>query len=254
MLQNFKTVSQFLEEELLRRTRSNSQYSLRSFARDLNMSPGELSEIIRAKRKLSLKNVYKISTVLGLNKDEVNQLKQLSVMMEDDSDLNPVIREKALSEDMFRIVSDWYCFAILNLADTKGFSWDPNSIAKRLGIKPIEAKDGLNRLEKVGLIQKTNNSYRVVEDFVFTTDGVPSEAFKTYHQSILDKARIALDLQPVFERYFSGVGLALHPSEVGKLHKEFSKFLQSVAKKYGQDKGSEVYQLHLSFFRMSGGN
>ena len=56
--------------ELARRTRSNARYSQRAFARQLGMSPGELSEILRGKRPLSLKAMLKVARSLGLTGEE----------------------------------------------------------------------------------------------------------------------------------------------------------------------------------------
>ena len=62
-----KTYIEYLKSELERRLGQNSSYSLRAFARDLQISPGNLSEIVKGKRPLSKKNAQKIAGSLGLN-------------------------------------------------------------------------------------------------------------------------------------------------------------------------------------------
>ncbi len=251
MLLNSPTAVAFLEEELLRRTRANGRYSLRSFARDLGMSPGELSEILRGKRKLSLKAAAKISEVLGFSAEEERYFYRLLRSSESANSRPTQLTTETLSVDLFHVVSDWYCFAILNLAETPGFLWDAAKIAKRLGITAQEVRDALLRLERVGLIESDGTSFRVAKDFVFTSEGVPSEAIRHYHRSLLEKAKSAVDVQPVFERYMSGLGLSLDQKDLGDLHKDFALFMQQIAKKYGNRKGSEVYHLELAFFRLS---
>lgn len=250
MLLNAQSATEFIQDELLRRTRANRNYSLRAYARDLGLSPGELSEIINGKRKVSLKNAAKISEILGLSPDEERYLYQL-VNSKTTPARSPQSQSEVLTLDLFRVVSDWYCFAILNLADTREFSWDPSSISKRLGISVIEVRDALKRLERVGLIEASKSEYKIAKDFVFTSEGVPSEAVRQYHKSMLEKAKTAIDSQPVNERYFSGVGLSIDASKLKSLHRDLGLFLQQMAKKYGDQKGSEVYQLELSFFRIT---
>jgi uncharacterized protein (TIGR02147 family) len=250
MLLNSQSAVEYLEEELLRRTRANSRYSLRSYARDLGLSPGELSEILRKKRKLSLKVAAKVSEVLGFNPEEERFFFRL-VRASGPEVAEAPIRSETLTLDLFRVVSDWYCFAILNLAETKTFRWDPVFIGKRLGISQQEARDAVQRLERVGLIERSGPDFQVVKDFVFTSEGIPSEAIRHYHKTLLDKAKTAVDVQPVYERYFSGLGLSVDSIDLKALHKDFGVFLQQMAKKYGNRKGSETYQLELAFFRLT---
>jgi transcriptional regulator with XRE-family HTH domain len=57
----------YLAQELLRRKERNPSYSLRSFARDLRLSPSCVSEILNNKRSPSPKNVRKIAEKLALD-------------------------------------------------------------------------------------------------------------------------------------------------------------------------------------------
>src|SRR6185437_9094888 len=120
MLLESRTAKEFLNEELARRLRDNSRYSLRAFARQLGLSPGELSEVLRGKRALSFRSTLRIAKSLGLNSAETRHLLQIAqtdksraVDPELLRPLDQAVRTQDLSVDMFRVVSDWYCFAIL---------------------------------------------------------------------------------------------------------------------------------------------
>jgi hypothetical protein len=54
-----------LEQELARRQSRNLRYSLRAFARDLQLSPSFLCQILAAKRGFSAKSAERISNTLA---------------------------------------------------------------------------------------------------------------------------------------------------------------------------------------------
>ncbi len=213
----------FLSAEFERRVRSNPRYSLRAFARDLAMSPGEVSEIIKGKRRLTAKAIAKISVRLGLNASETQAL--LGAANLEASGLNNAeIQTRELSADLFRVVSDWYCFAILNLFDTVAFRADPKWIGSRLGISPAEAKLALERLERVGLTRRVKGRLERDAAFVISSSGIPSEAIRSYHKQVLTKAMQALETQPVNERDITGLGIALDTRDLPDLIGELRKF------------------------------
>ncbi|MBI3557121.1 MAG: TIGR02147 family protein [Deltaproteobacteria bacterium] len=257
MLLESESHIRFLNEELARRMRVNPRYSLRSFARQLGVSPGELSELLRGKRKLSFKLAVKIAIKLDLSMDEKNHL--LSLVQGEEQLLHGQVPALALSSrqltlDMFHVVSDWFCFAILTLADCIDFKWDTTWIARRLAISETEVRIALERLERVGLIERKGKSFVAVKDYVMTPSGIPSEAIRNYHRTLLSKAIEALELQSVFERDISGISLALDPAQLPALKKEISDFQDRIVQRYSQGKKrGEVYQLEVACFRLTQG-
>ena len=166
-----KTPKEFLTEELAKRKNLNPAYSLRAFARQLKLSPGELSEIMAGKRHLSLKSALRTARALGLNQSETKQLLQMaqlgkSLDFKDRELLEPLNAQKVvqqISNDLFHIVSDWYCFAILNLAECKSFKWNSQYIAQKLTISVHEARLAVERLERAGLVETRQGKKRVVK-------------------------------------------------------------------------------------------
>src|SRR3989344_5810369 len=70
------TFRAYLQEELLRRCRTNRGYSLRSFARTLEISTSSLSRILRGERKMSLEIKIRLGAHLGISTLEVENLNQ----------------------------------------------------------------------------------------------------------------------------------------------------------------------------------
>ncbi|MCF8060218.1 MAG: TIGR02147 family protein [Bacteriovoracaceae bacterium] len=252
---NQQNYRHFLKEELNKRMGQNSRYSGRAFARDLNLSPGELSEILKGKRALTIKKALKISQRLGLNEEETKEFLELIAeeMTGAQSDSHRPHDKHVLQIDLFNIVSDWYCFAILNLAECEGFQWNYQWIATKLGINPFQVELAIERMTRVGLIQDGLNGLSASEDFVFSPDGIPSQAIKNYHHQILDKAKEALVTQSVDEREFSGLGLALDPKYLPQIKKDMARFRNEIVEKYNKGKKTKVYQLEFSLFQLTQG-
>jgi uncharacterized protein (TIGR02147 family) len=250
----------FLQDELLRRTSANRAYSLRAFAKALGLSSGELSEILRGKRKLSLKSAVKISKSLGLNSIETKHLisligNEINEKSLSDKEIKSV-NEAQLSIDQFTVISEWYHFAILNLADCKNFNWSYSYISKKLNIKPFEVKIAIEKMIHVGLIKKSYDKngevrLKVSEDFVMPQSGIPSTAIRKYHKQILNKAIEALEIQSVDERDITGIGLSLNKIDIKSFKKDISAFQDFLIEKYSKGKKERAYQLEMALFALS---
>ncbi|MCR9203749.1 MAG: TIGR02147 family protein [Halobacteriovoraceae bacterium] len=249
---------EYLNQELIKRTRKNPGFSQRAFAKFLDLSPGELSEILNGKRKLSLKKALVIAEKLSLDPQETMDFlsKVKTSAQPQKSNSKKDIRSDLLTIDAFELVSNWYCFAIINLSECVGFSWEKDYIAKKLGITHAEARDALNRLEKVGLIEKHDEDYRVVSDFVMGPDKISSTAVKRSHHDLLQKAIVALEEKTIDERNITGIGMALSESEYKAMVKDITKFRRELVKKYGytNKKKNKVYQLEFALFELTEGS
>lgn len=251
------TPAVLLEQELHRRIRKNPRYSLRAYASALGFSPGELSEILRGKRRLTAKALLKIARVLCFSPEMTERFLRETVpeKKERSTRNKSALPVRPLTVDFFHVVSDWYCFAILNLADTEGFRGDPKWIARRLGLTVTETKLALARLKRLGLLREEGGKLEAVSDYVISPDGIPSEAIRNYHRQILEKAAESLETQSVTEREIAGVGFAFDPKRLPELKKEIHSFLDRVVRNYapspGSEKPGEVYHLETSFFRMT---
>jgi uncharacterized protein (TIGR02147 family) len=240
----------FLSAEFERRVKANSRYSLRAFARDLKMSPGEISELLSGKRQLTPKAINKISSRLGLSAAETRELVEHATLVRAGLEA-PRPASHALELDLFNIVSEWYCFAILNLFDTEDFRCEPSWIGRRLGISGTEARLALERLERVGLLKRVRGKLVPDAEFVMSPSGIPSEAIRSYHRTMLAKASAALETQPVDERDITGLGLAINPADLPGLTRDIREFRDRITAKYSRGKRTEVYQLEMSLFRIT---
>jgi uncharacterized protein (TIGR02147 family) len=159
-----------------------------------------------------------------------------------------------LSDDVFRVISDWYCFTILSLAEIKGFKLEPHPIAKALGISLTEARLALERLERVGALKKVKGRLQVESTYFISSDEIPNEAVRHCHAQLLEKAKAALETQALAEREIGGITFAVDPKQLPELKIELKRFLDSWAERLEETRHqnkSQVYQLETILFRLT---
>lgn len=260
------SVNDFLRRELDRRLGTNPRYSMRAFARHLGMSPGELSEVLREKRPISARACQKVARALDLSPAEFKHLLVLATTTGQSGgrENEPAPLKSAmvnsqihrLNEDRFRLVSDWWCLAILNLLDLDEIKWTATEIAERFGISLLQAQSAMDRLERLSLVRRQPGDRAVpTNDFVEHLSEVSSEAIRRYHRSLLEKAIAALDTQERDQRDVTGIGFAIDRRELKAIAHEISEFQDQLIAKYGRKrrgrKFDSVYQFETALFRLS---
>jgi uncharacterized protein (TIGR02147 family) len=148
---------------------------------------------------------------------------------------------------------DWYHFGLIELLKITGVkSADSAWMAKRLGIQPQEAKMALERLCRLELVTNTKQGWKVNQDTVFTTDGVPSEALRKFHKQVLEKASAAITLQTIEERYLSSSMMPINTQDLPKAYaiiQEFREKFSAIMSK--EQDGNNVYALSVQFFNLT---
>jgi transcriptional regulator with XRE-family HTH domain len=253
MLTDFKAADSgyraLLWQELADRKAHNPQYSLRAFARDLGISVTALSQALSSKRHLSKKNLLKVAEKLALSPNQVRRLLESIYSTEAREENSNEHRQ--LEEDCFRIMSDWYFYAILNLARLKDNRADPRWIADRLQISSIEAKNALLILRRSGfiVIQDGKLSRRAAPLLFTPKTNIP--ALTKFQKQNLKAAEKSLDLDPVEARYLVSFVM---PADVGKIEaaKEMIlKFQKRMTKFLESGSPTEVYSLSIQLFPLS---
>lgn len=253
---------QILLRELASRTRRNPGYSLRAFARDLQIPAPKLSQALRGIKGFSAQRAQAIATRLNLSSAE----KELFIdLVDSEHARSRISREQAkerivkkykddsfatLDLDRFQIVSDWFHFAILELTDVDDFKSDAEWISERLGIPIKETSAALERLLDFGLLTKgRKGDLKQTQLDLATPSGIPSRAIREQHAQLLHKANASLDKFNVNERDFSAITLAIASDELPKaknlikeFRRNFNKEMQNASKK------DRVYCISIQFF------
>lgn len=254
-----------LKHQLEIRTAKNSNYSLRAFARDLELNASRLSEILNQKKGLSESAAVSIAEKLGLNQTEKEffvlsaqaqhargQKAKDQATLALDKKLTPAKRSKLLEVKEFEKAHNWYHMALLELMELSDCEHSVEWFAKKLKLKKIIVKNAIERLEKIGWIIHENGIYQSRFNESETTFDVPSAAIKKYHEEILNKASESLTLDSVLEREFLSMTLAFSQDQMSDAKEAIRQFQKDFADKfYPKEKEKDsVYQLSVQLFRL----
>lgn len=249
----FKTndFKSLLQEELLKRCRKNPSYSLRSFAKHLGVSHSALTEMMNGKRSITKKSVEKVGLILGLAINEIEKYQMISTTPQSGETKNQSAYQQ-LTIDQFTIMSDWYHYAILELIKIKNFPHATNDFARALGITKSEANIAIERLLRMGLLEKDENDrfFEINNGFATNISGnLTSIGSKKLQQKILEQSIDALMSLPIEVRNHTSMTMAIDPKllpeaieRIKKFRRELSEFLETAGTP------TEVYQLSLSLF------
>lgn len=257
----------FLKCELADRITKNSSYSLRAFANHLGLSAATVSLVLAGKKNLSQESTFQVASKLQLGSVEseyFNLLVQLETtknpelkeqIIERLSVMNPKKKRTDLSVDFFRVISDWYHYAILMLTEIKSFEFSPANISKRLGINRFESEAAMERLQKLELLEKDPKNpkrYRRVKgDIVYRPDE-SNQALKKYNKQILEKAIESLETQNAQEKVIGSEVIAISQSQLKEarhIMEEFFAKMLTLAK--NTDKKTDVYCVGVQIFNLS---
>lgn len=244
----------FLEQEFARRAEKNPKYSLRAFARHLGVDSAFLSKILRGKRQITYSTITRFSQKLHLSHEETQSF--LESPVHKSSRASNVWKKNnfvGVDPDKFKVISDWYHYAILELLNVDNFVPDTQWIATNLGITFAEAHAAIERLKRLELILVLpTGEWRCGSSLTTTNTEFSMEAFRKMQKQILTQALGALDSVPFSEREQSSMTLATDVSHIEeakerikKFRRELTYFLESSPKK------TAVYQVSLSLFPVS---
>ena len=241
---------EMLNSEFNKRKGRNPNFSLRSFAKWLKISPAQLSQMMTSKRPITINSAQKIGDRLGLSPIEKKAL--INSLLREKGSLPPPTDSKRLhmKEDQFRVISDWYHFAILSLTKVEGAKPDPRWIAQRLGIQVDQANQALLRLERMGILQ-IKPTFKQICEPIEVVSSIPSEAIQKYHKQNLNLAIEKIESVPVKFREYQSISISLNPKHIKIFKEHIDEFLDQVDELSDQKEGSEIYNLNVQLFPLT---
>lgn len=249
---NFSSFSEFLYSRYNERRVKNSNYSLRAFSRDLGISSGRLTNLLKERDLPSSETVEKFSEILGMDSNEKKKL--ISIVSSQRYMKRKGGFEKQLNEEEFRAISDWKTWCIYTLFQADEFDASLSWITSKINLSADEIKLSLEKLEKLELIRASDDFYELNCRSVTTTNDIPSDAIRNFHKEFIPLGIHALDNIAVRERDVSSLTLCIDKELVGEYKKLISEFRAKVS---GLTKDSvkteELYQLNIQFFPLNFG-
>lgn len=235
----------FLQNEFVSRCRLNPQFSLRAFAKFLNVDQSLLSKVLRGHRPPSKALIEKICYRIGLSPSEILAFTSGGEDSKSGYDV--------LSEDSFAILSDWYHFALLELLKTKGCKSDSAWLAERLGISAIEVNTALERLERMGFLEKRRNRWsHLIPNNTWTNTEATSAARRNLQRNLLEMSLKAIDQVEFSKRENGSLTIACDEKLLPEIKERLTAFRRDLDKFIeSQGNFTQVYQLVISFFPLS---
>lgn len=253
----------YLTNEYEHRQQKNPHYSLRSFARDLDVTVSWLSDFLNSKKGMSLNTAKKICKTLSLSPSEA-EVFILSVRamhsrsLGDRKTAAAELRAYKVTESFKMKPADfietgaWYHQTILELAEVEDFKHTELDIAQRLRLPLPTVKRALQSLQETGQLKIENGRMQACFAETQSPMDTPALAMRKYQEQILKKGALAIHEQPTDMREFFSVTFAFESERIADAKKTLRKFQKQFTDEFYSANGSKdsVYQLSLQFFRM----
>lgn len=244
------------------------QFSLRAFAQKAGFrSHNFFKMVMLGQRNLAGESVRKITRALRLDRHEADYFAALiAYNQETENTLRQKLYEtllqaqeihhvRTLVQDQYQYYAAWYHTAVRELVSHPEFRGDPQWIARRLSpaITPAQARESLDLLQKLGLIERNREGgLRQTDKLLTTGPEVHSRRIAQYHWSLLDLAKSAIDRFPRNNRDISCLTLGISLEMIPVLKRRIQLFREEVMRLISTDQKTDtVIQLNLQLFPLT---
>lgn len=197
-------VQEVLRQKFLELKQKNPAFSVRSFAKILNMQPSATNEIMKGERKVSIKMAKKIAEKLMLDPQQTaDLLESFTTKKSNQVDIiqsRDVLRRNAHN---FEFVTNWlYQSIIIILQTRKEISTDV--LVKVFGVSEVNIKRVIGRLVEMGLIS-INENQTIISNGTMVDENIFNNqvAIKNMHlndlELIKDKIQSGINDQMILE-------------------------------------------------------
>ncbi len=244
---NLDQIRVALQKEFIERCRRNPAYSLRAYAKYLEIDQSFLSKLLKGQRNVTREFAQSVGPKLGFKAKQLHEL--LSKKAADMSGF------MSLTDDEFELLSEWHHFAIIELSKTDDFESEPGKIARRLGIHVETVRDALSRLERLGFIRPTDDGFQVLSpNTTWSNTKKTSSARRKFQRTLIEKSLDAIDHVPFDLRENGSVTLAVNKARMPEFKEKLKSIRKELAEYFqanGESNLDEVYQLTVSFFPLT---
>ena len=212
----------YVQEEYLRRKERNPGYSLRSFAKQLKIDVGSLSQFLNGRRQYGFKKLSQLALSLGLDSQHAEKL-----FANDDK-----MKLEFIELDRLHLISKWYYAGILECLALDGFEPNPIWIAGKLNLSVSVINVALNQLFTAGVLKIQadgtwhNNwlNYSTQEN-----EKVDQLALRNHQKQLLKLAEESIDNNTADEKSHTAYLSAMDSGLISEIQDEIRKFRRKIA-------------------------
>lgn len=227
--------------------KKNPRFSLRAFARQLNMSSGRLSEILNGRRTMTLKMASHI--VSNLNEDDIQPEEFLKIVSSERQKVRLGIK---LKDDAEKLLLNPKSQALLSYLAIPGINQDPVAMGQALGISVTQCEQFINELINLELVRRDFKGRLLVthsKTAVFSQ--VHSDVIRQGHIERLKYISKAIEEGDTEERDLGAMMFCMDPKDFNHIKDLILKFRKSIADNAEKKEVSKVYMLATYLIPMS---
>jgi uncharacterized protein (TIGR02147 family) len=235
----------WLQSEFEKRVKVNPRYSLRAFARLLQLDPSTVSQLLSGKRRASNNMLERLFAKLEVS-PEIRQ----KLLIKQQTGIN---NYDQISADVFAVISDWYHYAILELTFVKNFQSDARWISQQLNIPADIATAAIQRMIRIGLLKQDENGKLTKEQkyIVNYKEGDTSAAHKSFQKEVIKKALESIDSTPQPEKDITSITFAIDESKIPIAKERIKNFRRALSEELETGKQTRVYNLAIQLYPIS---
>lgn len=235
---DFECFRHFLQCEFEKRSAANKSYSLRAFARKLDIHPSCLSVILRGKRPLTENLVTRFLAKFELTPAELSGLRSL------DEDY------EILKIDMYHLTADWKHDAIMELTKCEDFIPDIDWVAQSLEVSRTDIQLAIERLVRLKLLTINESGWSLIhQNTEIHVNEYTTAALRDFQKKALEKSLDALVNVEIRKRYHATMTMAIDSEKLEEAKEMLREFrLKFCSKVQKENKLNNVYQLNMGFY------
>ena len=265
---NYHDPVEFLNASLQAMQLKNPSFSMRSWAKQLELNHVAMLSMVLARKRtllptLSSRVTQQFRAVGKFTETEARYFDMLVLFANaktpDEqnfyqgilSSLKPDQNFSTLGLDQLNVVAEWYHSAIIEMTFLKNFKPDLRWIRLKLGdsVNENQVKTAIERLLRLGLLEKkADGSLKKTSAQLATPTDIPNKSLRKYHTEMIAKAATALETQTVEERDITSMTLSIDTQKIPEAKKMIRDFRRNLAKLIGDANGDAVYQLNVQLF------
>lgn len=264
---SYKDYRDFLADKISERKqlKLNASYRWLS-ARAGFTSPNFLHLVITKKRHLSGDSIERVAELFDLTKEQVRYFRSLvhfnkaKTPSEKEHYAAEILSNGSfnkaypLSRDQFEYYSQWYHIPIREMLTLKDSENTAQEIANAMipGVSKMEVDQALSVLQRMGLIQKSGDTYKANEQNVETGENFSNYGVVAYHKKMIQLGAEALDRFPSSEREISSVTIGLSENNFQKVKEMIVEFRSKLMSISNEDQNrDQIYQYNFQVFPLS---
>lgn len=244
-------VASIIKKAFAERQKKNPQYSLRSFARDLDVSPGRLSRILNGKDEAGNRLISAVLRSKVFTEEEHQELTQCLKEME-----NPFTGEyqyQGYDLDPQDVAAVWHHLAVFNLITIPGAECTEEVIAKRLNMQIDDVKRSIDFLLRQNSIQKHENGHYVShsEQMYFSPKQF-NEIYEAHLNYLVENKKRALTGGSE-QTFFGLVTVTLSDEAFQRAKLMLNKTMAKICKEDQQSPDKKVFHVSAQLFAVDEG-